>query len=186
MDGSDGTTDEAIVRRVLGGDVDAYALLVERYRARLLGLAYHLSGDWDTAADLAQESLVVAFECLDRIRDPNAFGQWVTAILRNKHRNLGRRKDAQVLSLDQLVEAGFEPAAPAPVPPMSDDERGAIARCVEALPEKYRKPLLLRYVDDLSYKDIADFLGVPVTTVTMRLTYARRMLAKKAKQFGLL
>jgi RNA polymerase sigma-70 factor (ECF subfamily) len=185
MDGSE-LTDEAVVRRVLGGDIEAYGLLVERYRARLLGLAFHLSGDWDGAADLAQEALVTAFECLDRLREPAAFGQWAAAILKNKHRNLGRRNEAQVLSLDQLAAAGFDPPGPEAGATMSDAERGALARCVGALPEKYRKPLLLRYIDEMSYRDIAAFLDVPVTTVTMRLTYARRMLVKKAKEFGLL
>lgn len=186
-DTTDEPTDEAIIRAVLGGDAQAYAQLVERYRARLLGLAFHLAGDWDTAADLAQETLVTAYECLDRIRNPAAFGVWIAGILRNKFRNLGRPNPAATLSLDQLLEAGFDPPVPdCAETAASDEDLRAVMKCVESLPEMYREVLLLRYVEDHSYKEIAEFLGLKATTVTMRLTYARRLLIKKAKEEGLL
>ena len=179
-------TDEAIIRSALGGDAEAYGLLVERYRARLLGLAFHLCGDYDTAADLAQETLITAYECLDRIRDPSTFAQWIAGILRNKFRNLGRTSPAPTISLDQLIEAGFDPPNPDCAATVSDEELRQVAQCVESLPSQYREVLLLRYAEDRSYKEIADFLGLPVTTVTMRLTYARRLVIKKAREAELI
>ena len=186
MNGTNGPTDEAIIRSVLGGETESYGLLVERYRARLLGLALHLCGDYDTASDLAQETLIAAYECLDRMRDLSSFPAWIAGILRNKFRNLGRKNPAATVSLEQLMEAGFDPPGGDSAPATSDEVLGTILKCVESLPEMYRETLLLRYVEDLSYKEIAEFLGLPVTTVAMRLTYARRLLIKKAKEVGLL
>ena len=179
-------TDESIIRSVLEGDTEAYGLLVERYRARLVGLAFHLSGDYETASDLAQETLVAAYESLDRIRDPSAFASWISGILRNKFRNLGRKNPAATLSLDALMEAGFDPPAPDGGSAPSDEDFRAVLQCVESLPSKYRETLVLRYVDDLSYKEIAQFLDLPVTTVTTRLNFARKTLIQRAKDGGLL
>jgi RNA polymerase sigma-70 factor (ECF subfamily) len=186
MEPRDGLPDEAIVRSVLGGDVEAYGLLVARYRARLFGLAFHLCGDYDAAADLAQDTLVAAYECLDRIKDPRTFAGWVAAILRNKFRNLARANPAPTVSLDQMIAAGFDPPNPDSGSSVAEEELRQVMECVWSLPEIYREVLLLRYAEDLSYKEMAEFLGLPVTTVTMRLTYARRLVIKKAKESGLL
>ena len=186
MQDGNGLSDDALVRAVLGGNAEAYGVLVERYGPRLLGLAVSLCGDYDTAADLAQEALVAAYDALDRIRNPASFSSWIAAILRNKYRNLFRGNHTPTLSLDQLMDAGFEPPGPAEPDGPSDEDLREVMRCVEALPEKYRETLLLRYSDDLSYKQIAEFLGLPVTTVTARLCRARKALVAKARETGLL
>lgn len=178
-------TDQAIIEAVLGGDPEAYGLLAERYSARLFGLAFHLCGDYDAAADLVQETLVAAYDNLGRLQNPSAFPAWIVAILRNKFRSLGRRKRDAVFSLDQMMEAGFDPPSRQAAPGFTDQDLASVARCVESLPGKYRETLLLRYTDNLSYKEIAGLLDLPVTTVTARLNQARRMLVEKAKEVGL-
>lgn len=185
MNGNDARTDAAIVAAVLEGDAEAYGLLVGRYSARLFGLAFHLTGDYDAASDLAQEALVAAYGSLGSLRDPSAFGAWVAAILRNKFRNLGRTNPAPTVSLDQMLEAGFDPPARPREPRASEADFEAVGRCVGALPHPYRETLLLRYSDNLSYKEMAAILNVPVTTVATRLNQARKMLIRKAKEEGL-
>jgi len=90
------------------------------------------------------------------------------------------------------MDCGFEPVDPSTLEGAAEettrqDEKieGALS-CVEAMPAKYREVLMLRYSGDLSYSEIARFLGISVSTVTMRLTYARRFMLKKAKKKGLL
>jgi RNA polymerase sigma-70 factor (ECF subfamily) len=177
-------TDQAIIEAVLGGDPEAYSLLAERYSARLFGLAFHLCGDYDSASDLVQETLVAAYDNLGRLQDLSAFPAWIAAILRNKFRSLGRKKPA-AFSLDQMMEAGFDPPSRQAPPGFTDEDLASVAHCVESLPGKYRETLLLRYTDNLSYKEIAGLLDLPVTTVTTRLNQARRMLVAKAKEAGL-
>ncbi|MCX7045235.1 MAG: sigma-70 family RNA polymerase sigma factor [Candidatus Sumerlaeota bacterium] len=176
-------TDEDIIRRTRDGDAQAFGLLVERYRARLFGLAFHLAGDYDAACDLTQEALIAAYDALGTLRDPTAFPYWAAGILRNIYRNQGRRHPAETLSLDQMMEAGFDPPAPdAYADEPSEEELEAAARVVASLPDKQREVILLRYSDALSYKEIAETLGEPVTTVTARLHYARRALIERAKK----
>ena len=178
-------TDATLIRQTLEGDKDSFGVLVERYRDRLFGLAFHLCGDYDTASDLTQDAFVTAYQCLDRIREPSAFASWLAGILRNKSRNLGRKNPAGALSLDQLMAVGFDPPAVCDEPDFSEEATAAVAEYVSQLPAKYRETLVMRYVGDCSYKEMAELLGLPVTTVTTRLNYARKLLIQKAKEGGL-
>jgi RNA polymerase sigma-70 factor (ECF subfamily) len=178
--------DAELINVALTGDREAYGVLVNRYMETLCGYALHLCGDYDTAADLAQETFITAYACLDRLKQPAAFSSWLLGILKNKYRNLGREQRIPTIPLDHLKEMGFEPPDSDNAPRYSDEELKQIISNVYSLPEKYRDVLLLRYLKGLSYKEIAEFLGLPVSTVTMRLTYARRLLLKKAKEGGLL
>ena len=179
-------TDEAIIRMVLDGNTEAFGLLVNRYSPRLIGLAFNLCGDYDTALDLTQEALIAAYNSLDRLRNLASFPSWITTILRNTFRNLGRSTRLSTLSLDQLMDKGFNPPAPDCEPAFSEEDLRRVMKYVETLPEKSREALMLRYFDNMSYKEIADFLDIPLSTVTTRLNYARRQLVKKAKEGGLL
>jgi RNA polymerase sigma-70 factor, ECF subfamily len=187
MEQSGTQTDAAVVETILAGNAQAYALLVERYSPRLFGLAFHLSGDYDTASDLVQDTFITAYNCLDRLRRPAAFISWASTILRNKSRNLARRNPASVLSLDSLMEAGFEPASPtAPESEFDEDDTRRVMECVAELPAKYREILLLRHSEDLSYKEIAALSDESLSTITARLHQARKALIKQAKEKGLL
>ncbi|HPS01869.1 MAG TPA: RNA polymerase sigma factor [Candidatus Sumerlaeota bacterium] len=187
MEGPQSSTDEALIQAVLAGNKDAFGPLAQRHTPRLFGLAFHLCRDYDTAADLTQETLVAAYEALDRVRDRDAFPAWLAGILRNKFRNLGRYECRRpTLSLDELREAGFDPRAPDSAHPGRAAEQREVWQALEGLAPQHREVLLMRYSDDLSYDDIARYLDLPVTTVTSRLGHARKALIQRAKEMGLL
>lgn len=186
MSHSDPRPDAELARLALEGDRGAYGVLVERYRDRLVGLAFHLCGDYETALDLTQDTLLAAWSDLDRLREPSAFGGWVSGILRNKFRNLHRSRPAGQLSLDVLMEAGFEPPAPEQDAGFAEDEVREVVRLIGQLPDKYRETLVLRYSGEHSYKEIAEVLEIPVSTVTTRLNYGRKLLLEMARKAGLL
>lgn len=187
MDTRPTESDATIIQRVIEGDSDAFAVLVERYNARLFGLAFHLCGDYDTASDLTQETLVSAYNSLNRIRDPQAFAGWLSSILRNKFRNMLRSKKVSSLSLDRMMEeSGYDPPAPDAEPETTEEDLRRVTEYVASLPEKYREVLRLRYADDLSYKEMSAFLKLPETTVATRLRNARQMLIKTAKKDGMI
>lgn len=174
------------VQSVLAGDGEAYGVLVERHRGRLYALAFGLTGDAEEAADLVQEALIAAYKALGRLRDPALFGAWVATILRNKFYSLKRRRRIKTLSLDNLRESGYDPPAPEEETGFDPELVSAAGALAASLPEKYRVPLMLRYCEDCSYREIAKALGVKVSTVAMRLVYARRLLLKKARRAGLI
>ena len=178
--------DEEIMSAVLGGDKEAYGILVDRYTEMLFGYAFNLCGDYDSAADLAQETFITAYNCLDRLKNPSSFSSWIAGIMKNKYRNLGRERTIPTIPLEYLKDKGFEPPDSDTKPQYSNEDLNKIMKNLYSLPEKYREVLILRYMKDFSYKEIAAFLHLSVSTVTMRLIYARRLLIKKAKEDGLL
>ncbi len=124
--------------------------------------------------DLLQEVAVRVVAHVDELRDPRATKAWLRTVALNVARTDGRKqtvrrehKEGVTLHIAQTNER----EAPAPV-----SDRGAILEAARALPEAYREPLILRSLRGMSYKQIADTLGVPVTTIETRLVRARRML----------
>ncbi|MBW8843132.1 MAG: sigma-70 family RNA polymerase sigma factor [Sphingomonadales bacterium] len=150
-------------------------------------LARYLTNDASIAEDVVQESFLRAFRSFETYRGgpPRA---WLFAILRNCWRDrVGEqiRRERVVVSDASLSEAQSE--AVAAVPAESDTPEESLARAREvdtvrgviaALPEPFRETLILREMEDMSYREIASVTGVPIGTVMSRLARAREMLAK--------
>lgn len=176
-------TDEVIIQSILNGDKEMYSLLVDRYQNMVLGHALHLCKNQDTASDLAQETFIAAYNTLDSLKEPVSFPGWLMGIVRNKYRNLGRDNKIPTISLTELgmeIPDSGQPSA------YSEEQLEKISKYVSSLPEEYQDVVLLRYLQGYSYKEMARILQVPVTTVTGRLTQARRFLLKKAREGGLI
>jgi RNA polymerase sigma-70 factor (ECF subfamily) len=166
-------TDAEIVACVRGGDTEAYALLVDRYRSAVYGLAYHSLRSVEDARDVAQEALVQAYRCLEQLREPARFGAWLGQITRNecrawerRHRQRGASGEPQTVDdgVDQLVT------------------RLAVEQALARLSEASRLTLTLFYIDAYSMREIAEFLAVPVTTIKSRLRDARARIRKELRE----
>lgn len=185
LDRTLGISDEAVVERCLDGGVDAFAELVRRYREPIYGLALHLTGDVEEARDLAQQSFVRAWCALPRFRRGARFSSWLYTIAVNlcrswlrkqKHRPVsieGTFPDAELITSDDAVTA-----APQVICDRAELRRRVLA-AVNDLPTKYRVVVVLRHLNDLSYKQIAELLKLPVSTVEHRLRTAREMLRRR-------
>ena len=179
----DHQSDKEIIQSILNGDKEMYRLLVDRYQHMVLGYAYQLCKNQDTASDLAQETFIAAYNALDCLKKPAAFPGWILGILKNKYRNLGRSHKISTISLSEI---GKDIPDSGQTPAYSEEQLEKISKYVSSLPEDYQEVILLRYLQGCSYKEMASILQVPVTTVTGRLTHARRFLFKKAKEGGLI
>jgi RNA polymerase sigma-70 factor (ECF subfamily) len=169
------SSDAELVQRILNGEGERYAVLVERYQAALFRHAVGMVGDPDAAADLVQDSLVKAYTRLHTCNDPSRFAAWVFRILRNRCRDWlkNRRQHTVELQDDTLTTAGQEDAAQAV-------ERAQLGRVVEAalarLPEAQREAFLLKHVEGLSYEEMAERLETGVSALKMRVMRAREAL----------
>jgi RNA polymerase sigma-70 factor (ECF subfamily) len=142
-------------------------------------LARYLLGNADDAEDAAQEALLRAFRHFDTFRGP-AIKPWLFAILRNVCRKVRRPSPETAVAPDD------ESAADTPLwnsegetpegEVLRQRDAEAIRRLLDALPEVFREVVVLREVEDLSYREIADLVGVPVGTVMSRLARGRAML----------
>jgi RNA polymerase sigma-70 factor (ECF subfamily) len=150
-------------------------------------LARYLTNDASTAEDVVQEAFLRAFRSFDSYRGgpPRA---WLFAILRNCWRDrVGEqiRRECIVMSDATLSEAQAEAVAAVPADTDTPEESLARAREIDtvrgviaALPEPFRETLVLREMEEMSYREIASVTGVPIGTVMSRLARAREMLAK--------
>jgi len=147
------------------------ASLVERHYESLYRYAYRLSGASTDAEDLTQEAFCKAQAQMGQLRDPERAKPWLFAILRNAylHRARSDRAHRQV-SLDAV---GDLPDDPPEVPEIGSDQ---LQQALNELPEGFRTPVILFYFEDMSYRDIAEQMDLPIGTVMSRLARAKAHL----------
>jgi len=168
-------TDALLVARVLDGDRECYAILVERYQDSLFRYAVAMVKDGDLAADLVQDSLVKAYTSLSACQDPARFGAWVFRILVNRCKDhLKSRRSRNVpLSEDTATTAAADD------PALSADRAGIrrmMERALATLPDAQREAFLLKHVEGYSYEEMAEMLDVSVSALKMRVMRARDAL----------
>jgi len=145
-------------------------------------LARYLARDSVAAEDITQEALLRAFRNLDTLRGP--VKPWLLAIVRNAYFDWRRRSDdartvtgpAAEVVMDQAPDAGQESAETVLI---RQGDVAALRAAIEAVPEPFREALVLRDLEELSYREVAEVTGVPMGTVMSRLARARRMLAQR-------
>jgi len=159
-----------------------------RFEARVLPhldaahrLARWLSRSPSDADDIVQEAFMRAYRAFDSLRSPDARA-WLLAIVRNCHLSAlaeRRRRAYEPLTEEHEAQAESASAAPSPDPESASierDERRTLARLIAALPEEQREVLVLREMEDMSYREIAEVAEVPIGTVMSRLARARAAL----------
>jgi RNA polymerase sigma-70 factor (ECF subfamily) len=160
-------TDAQVVRKVLAGDADAYAVLVERHQQKALAAAHHLTGDREAARDIAQDALVDAWRGLDGLRDHAKFAGWLIGIVRNKCRSFISARTPEDVPLDDAPTPSVDPPNP---------EGGPVTEMLGMLPLKDRELLAMRYIAELSYSEIAEQTDMTVNNVRVRCCRARQRL----------
>jgi len=159
--------DITLIEATLAGNVEAFGVLVEQYQHGLVASARHLTRCTDDAEDLAQEALIDAYTHLRSLQDRGKFRAWLFGILRHKCLNYLQRRKPEGLPIDAYAES-----LPAPAPP----DGAELAELLDGLPLEYREILAARYLQELSYAEIAEVLGTTVNTVRVRCCRARERL----------
>lgn len=175
--------DAELASKAKRGDIEAFGVLVERYKERAYMIALGFVGSPDDAMDLSQDAFVKAFKAMRTFRDGSDFYPWFYAILRNTCFNfLRRRKTRKESSLDAAQEYGFDVTDDSPGP-HSRLERKELRKLVQLemdnLSPVHREILLLRHFEGLSYKEMASVLDCPIGTVMSRLYAARQALKSR-------
>lgn len=161
------------------GDQDAITALWRVHRRWIAAILLAYKPRDVELEDLLQEVAVKMVRDVHRLKDPGALRPWLRAVAINAARTAGRRRKvrSQVVSTgDGRILDGPDEAS---IPGEGDGSREEGRRLLEiarALPAEYREPLMLRAIRGLSYRQIADALELPITTVETRLARARRMV----------
>ncbi len=163
-------TDADIISRVLGGDVEAYGVLVSRYRDRYARYALHMLGNREDAEEALQDAFTRAYRSLDQCADPDRFRVWLFRILTNRCRTLGARRGRRLRTFVANEAALLEAAQDHPAEQRAWREE--IQRALSALRTEQREAFLMRYVEDLGYDEMSRITGVGVSALKMRVMRA--------------
>ncbi len=179
--------DEALVASCLNGNETAFKELMVRYEDSLFRLAYYWSGNREDAQDLCQDCFIHLYHVLPKYDQNYRFAVWMYKVCTNhcinwlkKHR---RRPPAMSLSSLMGEEVDIPDDMPHPEQAiLAAEDRKAVMDAVNALPTVYRMPIILKYLEEFSYKEIAQMLDISVKNVEIRLHRAKAMLQKTLRQ----
>jgi RNA polymerase sigma-70 factor, ECF subfamily len=153
----------ALVRSAIAGERSAFAELVRLYERSAIVTAQAVLGDYHAAQDAAQDGFVMAYQKLGQLRDIEAFGPWLLAIVRRRATEIGA-KPRVVAPPDGEFH---KPAKPGWITQFEE-----VSQHIDRLPEHERLVVMLRYLDGHSVAAIAEMTGKPLGTVTKQLSRA--------------
>jgi RNA polymerase sigma-70 factor (ECF subfamily) len=185
-----GTSDEQIVERALAGDAEAFGEIVLRWERRIFALSYGILGREEDARDATQETFIAAFRNLSGFRGDAKVSSWLHRIAVNQC--ITRQRRAKVrgeTSLEAQEETGgaqlISTSDARPDEETEGRERNeAVRRAVNSLPPELRSVVVMKEFEDLTFQEIADTLGVPLSTVKSRLYTALKQLRMRLEKHG--
>jgi RNA polymerase sigma-70 factor (ECF subfamily) len=178
--GDDTASDADLVRQAGNGRPEAYGELARRWAPRVMAVCHACAGE-TSAADLAQETLLRGFRDLITLKSPEKFGPWLRGIAHRVCLDWLKAKQQSQVPFTRLAADGRPPDLLVG----GDDSGAAVDRAdevsrlmaeVESLSENHREVLMLFYYDEMSYREMAELLGVSAATINARLSEARGLL----------
>ena len=176
-------SDEDIARKAQSGDTESFGVLVERYEDKLLRYARKFLLDPEDAQDLVQDIFIKAYENLQSFDASRRFSPWVYRIAHNEFVNELKKRQTRktIFTIDfDTLFPNLQAAERADTAALERDAREIMEKHLSKVDPKYREALILYYVEGMDYREIAEILHIPVSTVGVRLSRARGILQKIA------
>ena len=175
MINSDAAAEAALIEQARRGDRQAYGELVRQHHPGTIRVVFRMCGDVALAEDAAQDAFIKAWMNLDRFRPGSSFRNWLYRIAVNAALDaLRRNKKTHEMSIEDMPLRDTQESPEAAV--MRAERAEDVQAAIQALPEAGRLVIVLREYGELSYKEIAEVLDIPLGTVMSRLNYARKQL----------
>jgi RNA polymerase sigma-70 factor (ECF subfamily) len=181
-------SDEELVSRSIGGDADSFNQLVLRWERPIYALAYRVIGREEDARDVCQETFLRAFRALGGFRGQAKFSSWLYRIALNLCRDWVRRqRRTPVVQLPEDVDVIELAASREPTEPIEDlvarrDLTRVVEKAMARLPEEQRTAIILKEYHGLTFQEIADLVGCPLSTVKTRLYQGLTVLRRDLNQ----
>jgi RNA polymerase sigma-70 factor (ECF subfamily) len=183
------TSDEQIVERALTGDAEAFGEIVQRWERRIFALAFGMLGREEDARDATQETFLAAFRNLRAFRGEAKVSSWLHRIAVNQCITRQRRakvRNESALETEEEKNAATlaAPVRYSPVRVVEGWETTAAVRlAVNSLPVELRQVVVMKEFEELTFKEIADALDLPLSTVKSRLYTALKQLQMRLHKF---
>ena len=175
--------EEKLVKGALQGDQVAFGILVERYKKQVLGMSYSFTKDFHASEDIAQTVFVKAYKSLDNLEDLEKFPAWLSKITYSTCKDWLRKEKREAVTLQKLQENGQLKQGIAGAVATGEGLENVISAALTELPENLQMVVALRFYEKLTYRDIADFLDVPVSTVRGMLYRGTQTLRKALSRY---
>lgn len=161
--------DRELIRQVQKGEIGAFEVLVKKYQKRLLNYVLIITKNKEDAQEVVQDAFFKLYRSIDRVDTSRKFSTYLFAIVKNTAFSFLRRRKREI-SLDEIQQV------PAPEEKLGSAEE--VKTALKKLPPKYSKAIRLYYFADLSYKEIAGKLKLPLNTVRTYLRRGKQQLKK--------
>ncbi len=174
--------DGDLVARSQKGDLTAFESIVAKYANLVGSIAYNIIGDVHVAADITQDTFLKVHRHLPELEDARKFKGWLCSIVRTTCVDYLRKERIKPCSLEKIAEDGVEPvgeilgSAFRQTSTELEELRERILSIINSLPRIYQQIILLRHLRRMTYREMSDFLGLPIATIESRLYRARLML----------
>jgi len=181
--------DEEIVRQVQRGKIDFFDILINRYEKKMMNYARNFLSDKEDVHDVLQEIFIKAYKNIKSFDAERRFSPWLYRIAHNEFVNALKRRNKKTLPLFDLDVFFPQYAREAKNISREIDQkemRQILDRFLGQLEPKYKEPIVLYYFEELSYKEIADVLQIPISTVGIRIKRAKDALQLICKKEGLI
>ncbi len=185
------TPDEELVARSMGGDVESFNQLVIRWERPIFALAYRVIGREEDARDVVQETFLRAFRSIGGFRGQAKFSSWIYRIALNLCRDwIRKQKRTPVLQAFEGVDVIELAADTGPTEPIEDlvarnAMSAVVARVMETLPDEQRTAIILKEYQGLTFQEIADLQGCPLSTVKTRLYQGLMVVRRELEKQGI-
>jgi len=189
------TTDEELVTKALAGERDAFRELFERYRSRAYRVAYRFLGTREDSLDVVQEAFIKAYRGLEGFERRAKFRTWLMRIVTNTCLDLrrrGRANSATTSLTDEIIQMTPQESQPHRREETALDKMAygelqqALSRALDELSDAHRTVFVLHTEEGMTYREIAESLGISEGTVMSRLYHARKRLQKILSNAGVL
>lgn len=173
--------EQVLVLRFQSGDVSAFTEIVEAFQPRLRSFALSLSdGRTDEVDDILQDVWFDVYRQLPRLRRPGALRTWLYRITRNKLARAFHWRRLQPVSLDSSCEPAVDEAEPT----FGPDDLEHLHKAMSLLSREHREAVALRFLERMSYEEIAEVTDSKVGTVRSRLHYAKKRLREDIERMN--
>ena len=186
-------SDHQLIEATKRGDEAAFAEIVSRYRSPLTNYLFRMLADYEEAIDLVQETFVRVYFAIERYHTDYAFSTYIYRIATNLAiSEIRKKKRRKLLSLSSFFQNDDNESQEFHLPDekslpdenLIEAERSrTIEKAIATLPDKYRAPIVLREIQELSYEEIAQILNLGLGTTKSRISRARGLLREKLKQY---
>ncbi|OHD66465.1 MAG: hypothetical protein A2176_03720 [Spirochaetes bacterium RBG_13_51_14] len=192
MSNSD-SEDIQVIDKVLAGDIEAFSVIIDKYRDKTFNYVYSQVKDYDETLDITQEIFIMTMEALASFRRESKFSTWFYSIMVNYCKNY-RKKNSRynVISINSSrgddeydLQLPDERENPEEEVIMNESLR-IVKEEIGMLPDDYREILLLRDIQGLSYNEIAEILDISLSNVKVRIHRGREFLKNRLTARGLI